>query len=72
MSVLTPYARAWAKFRGSEDYKKLRAHITDVGDPYATNRIRVAFDAGWNSKTSAILEAFETIQNRAEGPKAKE
>lgn len=60
----TPYSRAWKTFKESDDFEdavdfhSLDGAI-DENQKYLENRLRVAFDAGWNLKTSSILEAIQ-------------
>lgn len=50
----TPYSRAWAEFRGTAEFDTLmrKARREPTADMYLENRIRAAFDAGWNRRAS--------------------
>jgi hypothetical protein len=63
----TPYKKAWTAFASSPQYRELLENCRRPGEDltYTQNRIRIIFDAGWNYKTSLILETLErTIRNQ--------
>jgi hypothetical protein len=60
----TPYSRAWRAFRESDDFKHIVFANSETESKYLVNRLRVAFDAGWNAKTSSILEALDQRAER--------
>lgn len=49
----TPYSKAWDELKASDEYRQIRDGI-DIADPYLENRIRRAFDAGWNARGRAL------------------
>ena len=58
---MTAYAIAWRKFQKSPELESLADPTTIGADEkqrkYLENRLKSAFDAGWNAKTSTILDA---------------
>lgn len=55
----TAYSLAWAEFKGSEEFARLMQlqrkdtliPLQEIdGELYLENRIRTAFDAGWNKR----------------------
>lgn len=66
MKFETPYSRAWKAFIKTKEYETLLAlsSDTDEDEKYAANRLRTAFDAGWNAKTSSILEAINAMSDK--------
>ena len=51
---MTDYAKAWKQFVEGEQYAGCIKELTRKGirSPYASNILRIAFDAAWNSKPS--------------------
>jgi hypothetical protein len=63
----TPYKKAWDEFASSPRFRDLLKNCRqgDEDLTYTQHRIRIIFDAGWNYKTSLILETLErTIRNQ--------
>jgi uncharacterized protein YutE (UPF0331/DUF86 family) len=52
ITEMTDYAKAWKEFIESDDYINCIKKLSQKGvlNPYASNILRTAFDAGWNSK----------------------
>jgi hypothetical protein len=50
---MTEYAKAWKAFTENDEYARCIRNLYQKGviNPYSTNILRTAFDAGWNSKT---------------------
>lgn len=66
MKVETPYSRAWKAFRKTSEYSTLLALSTGDNEEerFAENRLRTAFDAGWNAKTSSILDVLNQMAQK--------
>lgn len=64
----TPYSRAWNEFFQSDEFRQcadLSAFGVDEKQRrYIENRLRIAFDAGYNSKTSSILEVLNQMADK--------
>lgn len=64
----TPYSRAWQNFSMTNEFVKLCDPQTVSSDrKYLINRLREAFDAGWNAKTSLIFDAISQMADVSEG-----
>lgn len=62
--MVTQYSEAWRKFRASKIFRKIVDRIDEARGVYLENRIREAFDAGWNAKTSSILEVLSSTAKK--------
>jgi hypothetical protein len=55
----TPYKQAWEAFQATDEYRDLMRVMCE-GEPnterrFIVNRIKIAFAAGWNAFSDAIL-----------------
>ena len=69
MKISTPYSRAWATYSDSKEFQALVdvSRKDGEGERYTINRLRSAFDAGWNAKTSSILTALNNVAHKDKG-----
>lgn len=64
---MSAYAMAWQVFEESESFTKLLNLASKVepetGAVYLANRIKEAFDAGWNARGVRVKKAAEAMVN---------
>lgn len=58
---MTPYKHALDKFIESEEFQKMRDRTTidRTSNVYLENRLKMAFEAGWNAKEDADKASHE-------------
>lgn len=65
----TEYSKAWRKFTQTAEFRTAVDPQTIGAEPkqqrFIENRLRIAFDAGWNAKVSSLLVVINDWAKRS-------